>query len=269
MKKQLQILLFLLTLAIACKKREAQPEPEQPQPQQQPTVTRPVTSSTKGSLSGTVLPAEAISKITATLNQGGQKYAVQIINGKFSAAELPEGSYTLDYTPNDFYQKPTGTTLEVKQGQNTEAGTILAKEKSGSISCYVNGQYQSWARKGYYSGTLLQLVNYTIGSGIPEIGIKMDLTYDLGITLSPFNGPGTYTCDPSTRSGISYKLIRGSLPFSIQNTENPGSSATVVITSVDPVERTIKGTFTAFLAARSASSGDALTITKGLINAKY
>jgi len=267
MKKQLQILLFLLTLTIACKKRGAEPEPEQAQPQ--PIIGTPVTSTTKGSLSGTIIPAESISKITATLAEGGQQYPIQISNGKFIGSELPEGNYTLDYTPNDFYQKPSGTTLAVKLGKNTDAGTISPKEKSASISCYVNGQYQSWTRKGYYSGTLLQLVKYTTGTGIPELDFKMDLTYDLGITLSPFNGPGTYACDPSTKSGITYRLIKGALPISIQDTENPGSSATVIITNVDPVERTIKGTFTAFLAARSASSGDALTITKGVINAKY
>ncbi len=267
MKKQLQILLLLLTLTIACKKRGAEPEPEYPQPP--PIVTTPVTNTNKGSLSGTVSPAEAISKITATLAQGGQKYTIQIINGIFSASELPEGTYTLDYTPNDFYVKPSSTTLAVTSGKNTEAGAISLKKKSGTISCYVNEQYQCWSLKGYNSGTLLQIVKYTLGTGIPELDIKMNLTYDLGITLSPFNGPGTYTCDPSTRSGISYKLIKGALPISIQDTQNPGSSATVVITSVDPVTRTIKGTFTAFLAARPSSSGDARTITNGVIDAKY
>lgn len=239
MIKALPFAIMALMFASACKKTETQIEAEQ----QELITPLPTTSTTSGSLSGSVSPAESISRIVATAAKDNKKYIAQLFaDGTFSATGLPEDSYSLEFTPSDFFEKPANTNIEVKAGKNTTASAITAIEKSGALSCYVNGQYQSWYRKGYHSGTMLQLVKLTTGTGIPEFDIKAEPAYDLGISLRPFNGPGTYICDPSTSSKLSYKLIKGGLATSIQDTGMQGSSATVIITSIDPVAKKIKGT---------------------------
>lgn len=244
----------------SCKKKGATPTPETP-------VSRVVA---EGSLSGVITPVASITRVVITSLATAEAKSVNVdpSKGSFSMKGLSAGSYTLDYIETDFFVKPAQTKVTVKADQNTEVGTISATERVAPISCYVNGEYQGWIRKGYYSNKLLQLVNYTIPSSGPN-GNGLETKYDLDITFRNFNGVGTYVCDNTKDTEITYSLYRGGLLQSRQSTETQGNIGTVTITSFDPVEKTIKGTFTATLAARSQSSNDGRAITKGIINASF
>ncbi|MBE9662478.1 peptidase associated/transthyretin-like domain-containing protein [Mucilaginibacter myungsuensis] len=264
MKKQLLGLVFLSSAIVGCKKDSG------PTPSPTPIVTTPntpvVVVTAKGSLSGTVSPAGSVKAVSVKAKQSGAFYygSIDPVTGVFSIPDVPEGDHELNFTVNEFHQSLASKDVTVAGGKNTAAGTFSPIERSFMMSCYVNGQYQGWVFKGYYTSALMQLVSMSGGGTVNQ----SEERYNLGISLGNVAGPGTYVCNSTTGNTLRYTISR-SLPTSIQSTETEGSSAIVEITAIDPVARTIKGTFSGTLVARNPTSNDAKVITKGIINATY
>ena len=272
MKKIWHCLLLVSIIAVACSKNT----PNEVVPDQfsanvaETNVTTPINANPTGSISGKALPAGAIKSVAATSQTDGRIYRVNVDTktGMFAFSDVADGKYTLAYTVNTYFNSLAKTEVNIAAGSSADAGMVTAKEKTFPLGCYVNGQYQGWGLNGYYfpKSGLFQLANLGM-INVREYQVNAEMTYELSITISKFTGPGTYICDSSTANRISYDGSKNGLTFTQQHTGISGNTGTVIITELDQAAHTIKGTFTAKLAA--LGKAEAQDITSGIINATY
>ena len=120
MKKLLSVLLLSIVYLAGCQKDKTVP------------------AMTTGSISGTISPAVAVARVTASLTIDGQITPYTTTpdkNGAFKLTGLPAGSYTLSFTVASGYSAPTAVHPDtVTAGRNTEAGTIVIAKVPGGIS---------------------------------------------------------------------------------------------------------------------------------------
>jgi len=272
MKKIWHCLLLVSIIAVACSKNT----PNEVVPDQfnanvaATNVTTPINANPTGSISGKALPAGAIKSVAATSQTDGRIYRVNVDTktGMFAFSDVADGKYTLAYTANTYFNSPAKTEVNIAAGSSADAGIVTAQEKTYPLWCYVNGQYQGWDWRGYYSlnSGLLQLADL-IMINVGEYQINAEIIYDLSITISKLTGPGTYLCNASSTNSIRYNGSRNGFTIRQQSTATSGNTGTVIITEFDPATHTIKGTFTAKLAA--LGKAEVQDITSGIINATY
>lgn len=202
---------------------------------------------TTGGLAGTVSPAGAISRVTAT-DAGGLTFLAtpDASTGAFTIADLKPGSYTLSFTPATGYSKPLDRIITIVAGQQAAAGTV-AVESDGSIRTGTVG----WSADGVpYSTTTVQG----------------------GYTPSQFAGANTLTLLATTSSGttqsnvdirIDYLTSLAPATYQLRRTRSPGgvseafysstaagasglyvvSTGSLTITAYDTSTRVLTGTF--------------------------
>lgn len=190
----LAALLFLAT-AISCSKK----------------TDDPIAPPTTGSLSGTISPAGAVSRVTAT-NAGGLAFLAtpNATTGAFSIDKLAPGVYTLSFTPASGYAAPADRSITIAAGQQAAAGTVVADSdgsiRSGTMSWTVNGvTYTTTNITGGFAilGGAGQSLHYT------ATAVNGTDTAVLEITLGGYGlGVGTYTLG-GLYQGTSYRLLRG------------------------------------------------------------
>lgn len=265
MKKYIICLLWASLLISACSKKN-----EIVDRMVAPVVTAAPAESLVGMLSGSAAPLGAIKNMLLVGAGNGKQYEVvpNALNGSFVFRDVPAGDYTMYFTSAEhFMASPLPVKILAKT--TTDLGVITAKEKGYALSCKVNGEFKGWILKAYRgtNSNLLQLTNYISGGSIPEAHHTM-VNYQLSISIGDFRGPGTYICNKTSGNSIRYNGYK-SILVSSQDTQTEGSTGVVIVTSVDPVARLIKGTFSADLASRSSDSNDAKVLTDGLINVYY
>jgi hypothetical protein len=258
MKKILiPFLIVILSTISACKKAND-------------VINENTTKATTGSISGIALPVGIITNIVITSGNDVTKthyISPDPITGAFSLANVAKGDYLINCSADDYYTSPGTMSLTIAAGENKDVGTITASKHKFWLSCDVNGQYQGWNIKATYSNSSLQIASMGIG-GTLEDNFNLKTQYRLSITLQGVTGPGTYSCNSNSGSKIEYRGYK-SILVSAQGTDSRGSVGTVEITDIDPVKRTIKGSFTATLASRSQTTNDARVITNGIIDTIY
>ncbi|QJD95000.1 carboxypeptidase regulatory-like domain-containing protein [Mucilaginibacter robiniae] len=265
MKEIIFSLLIIVTCLYSCSKKEKSIIPTSTT---STTGTSGATTNT-GSVSGMISPIRAVKTITVLFLKTGTTYSctADTVTGAFSLANLPEGNYKIDFSTDPHYNGLASVNTVVTAGRNTDVGKFTTKEANFYLSYEINGTFEGWLFKGYYSSTLFNIGPLSIGT-YPE---DMRTAYYPSITLDGLTGPGTYTCKGASKSKITYSGYRlgNGFRISYQSTEYAGGEGTVVITSIDPNNRTIKGTFTATLTSASGNAADSKTIKNGLINATY
>lgn len=272
MKKLRHCILLVSIIAVACGKKTPNEVVPDHADANNPasTITSPVYIASTGSIKGKTLPAGAIKSVEATSQTDGRTYIAHVDanTGMFAFSEVADGKYTLAYTSNSYFNSLAKTEVNIAAGNSADAGLVTAQEKTFRLSCYVNGQYQGWQWNGYYfpNSGLLQLANLGM-INVREYRINAEMIYELSITISKLNGPGTYLCNASTNNSIRYNGSRNGFTLTQQHTGISGNSGTVIITEFDPAAHTIKGTFTAKLAA--LGSAEARDITSGVINTTF
>ena len=274
MKTILPYLLVLLFCFAACSKKSSGPSPE-------PAATTPASASGStsatgtttnaadtGSLTGVVSPAVAVKAINALFLKNGKTYSVSAdtVTGAFTLASLPVGNYRVSFATDPQYNAIAPVNTLVTAKTITGLGTLTTKKADFYLSYEIDGTFEGWFFKGYYSSPYFYIGPLAIGS-YPE---DMRTAYYPSITLDSLTRPGTYTCKGASKSKITYSGIRlgSGARISYQSTEYAGGEGAVVITSIDTVNRVIKGMFTATLTSATGSSA-ARVITKGIINAPY
>jgi len=265
MKKYIICLLWASLLVSACSKKNETVDRVIP-----PVVTAVPAESLLGTLTGSAAPLGAIKNVLLVGAGNGKQYEVipSALNGSFVFRDIPAGDYMMYLSSAENFVAPPFP-VKILAKTTTGLGVITAREKAYALSCMVNGEFQGWMLKAYWgiNSNLLQLTNYTAGGSIPEAHYTT-VKYQLSISISDFRGPGTYICDKTSGNSIRYNGYK-SILVSSQDTQQEASAGVVVITSVDPVARLIKGTFSADLASRSSGSNDTKVLTDGLINVYY
>jgi len=267
MKIALPCLLLICLLVAGCSKEHDRVAPV-PDTTTTPSVPKPGVTKATGSLSGKAAPAGILRIITAK-SLDGKTFEIDadLNTGEFTFDKLPEGTYTVAFSTSPYYYETVSTAVLVAAGKNTDAGTLIAREKTFALSCKVNGAYQGWNWQGHYSSSgLFQVASYSYGTvdGHHDYEIK----YRLSISIDNLTAPGSYTCNANAGAGISYVGVRNGSPVSWQGTNIGSSTGTIIITKIDRTARTIKGTFTAKLAP-APSSSVARDITDGIIDTTY
>lgn len=275
MKKILPYLIVLLLGTGACSKKSGVPAPA-PQTTSGTTGTSGTTINTgttnnatnTGSLHGLVSPARAVKTVNVLSLDNGKTYSsnVDTITGAFSLANLSEGNYKVSFATDPHYNGIPYVNVVVTAEKSTDVGTFTTQEANFYLSYEVNGIFEGWFFKGYYSSSHFY-IGQLASSSYPE---DMRTAYYPAITLDSLTQPGTYICKGASKSKITYSGYRlgSGARISYQSTEYSGGYGTVVITSIDTVNRKIKGTFTATLTSAVGSS-DTKVITKGIINTIY
>ncbi|TGE14518.1 DUF6252 family protein [Hymenobacter elongatus] len=203
-----------------------------------PTPTPPAVATT-GSLEGTVLPATALTKVTAT-SSGGLMFPVlpDATTGLFNLANLAPGQYTLSFTAAPGYTAPANRTITIVAGQKAGAGTVTVSSdgtvRSGTMSWTTDGiQYSSGTITGQVddAGHILSL------TAEASNGTRRD---QLSLTLHrSFSGNGTYRLGGTYEIGQLVRLDGGIRTGAFL----ADGSGTVTITTYSVANGTISGSF--------------------------
>lgn len=235
------------------------------------TLSKPQPVGT-GSLSGTVIPADAVTRITAFNVQTSKSYTLDKLeaNGRFILPDMEAGTYMLHFITDTRYLNINAVNVVVVADKNTDVGTFTTTLRPlpvCTLSCDVNGVGACWPYPSVYANSNFTIASFSSGG----IGSGNRTIYRAGIILKGVTEPGTYTCQEKSANKITYAAYNTGSGFttSYQSTEYAGGEGKVVITAIDTVARTIKGTFTAILTSGKNDPAQTKVLTNGVINAKY
>ena len=271
--KNTLLYLLLLIFTFGCNKTE------RAVPNSKEDESKTVSNLPPGSLSGTISPVEATSRIIAMFVGTSKYYVIEVdkVSGRFNLADLPEGDYVLHFDVDPRYESIKDINTKVISGKTTDLGTFAPKmidspiEKpvltQYTISCEVDGVFGGWNYSSVFSSAQFTIARFSIGT-FPE---DNRIAFVPAIMLKNVTGPGTYICNGTTANKITYSSYHLGSGFrrSYNSTEYEGGEGVVVITSIDNDARIIKGTFSAKLPASSKTSENTKLITNGVINAKF
>lgn len=271
MKKLLILSLAVTILALnSCSKKEGTVAPTGAKD----TTAKPGSGATKtatGSLSGIITPAAAVDSVTIlSLKDPVKTYKVGVdtVTGKFSLANLDEGSYTVSFLNTTAYTPVPPVTAVVAAGKNTDLGAFTPAKIDYRLSCEVNGVLMGWLFKAnYFSGQL-----YIEPESVATYPEDQQIREYVFIDIKNITAPGSYVCNQQPGCKITHTRIHSGSGFPVeppQTSANPGGGGKVIITAIDSVKRTISGTFTATLTSPSGNAADTKAITKGIINESY
>ena len=187
------------------------------------------------------------------------------VSGKFVSPDLLPGTYTVGFGHDWTHKSPPTQTITIAPGHNFDMGTIkvplylyLIPYSAGGVSSVVgaSGEFCS------YNAPKLT-ISAENASAIPEDESREVL---LHIALDNVTGPGTYMLQGTLTSYMDY--ISGNPYHPSKWGMANGGTATVIITSIDPVQRVITGSFSATLKPVSNATDD-MIITNGIIKLTY
>lgn len=178
--------------------------------------------------------------------------------GFFKIAGLAPGQYTVNFPAlNSTYKTPAPRDVTITN-QSIDLGFI---------------GYPKHVISFKYNGTAFPALNpVAVSYSSPAFSAEAytgDFTSGsykrLTIVLDNVTGPGTYTCQGTPASNITYssKAPLSLFPASFWNVSGTGGSGTVTITSIDPVKKTMKGSFSATLILYQGNATGNMVITDG------
>ena len=224
-----------------------------------------------GSISGTVSPAEAATRVVISYTDGTNTPSMLSVSpdshtGNFNFTDVPSGSYTMRFTMAKGFISPDDQTVQVIAGGNTRVGNISFTENQliSFLTFKISGAGKTWNRYAVNTTNSVSLAATYDSSELSIIGShKTGSMHTMGgtderltIKLKNVTGPGTYLCNSTETSEIIYNSfsINGKPGFSVRSNLDDGS-ATVVITAIDPVKKIISGTFSATLKRETYNGG--------------
>ncbi|RZK68762.1 MAG: carboxypeptidase regulatory-like domain-containing protein [Pedobacter sp.] len=226
-----------------------------------------------GNIIGIISPVQASSafivQCVEPFSSNSYSGVVDPATGHFEITNLPAGKWSIYFQPNNGF-KPQNSLITINNKQTANIGTITFESAPfvSSISMIANGKTLRMTGSAIYDGTKLNIsgrysrgVNNSIGDGI----------FNLTISLDQVTVPGTYVCNSTTTSKITYtqNLYGLGAPNGTWASTKEGSDATIIVTNVDLANKTIKGTFTANLGTTTSSKIAIQQITSGSFTAIY
>lgn len=220
---------------------------------------------TNGSLSGMIAPLGSVTMVTLTsATIPAQTALPNSISGSYKFTDLVAGNYVIHFAVAKGYTAPDEVEITIEAGKNTDAGwqTLVNSASKAPFSFWMDGKLHQFGALVKYSSPALSI------QGIRSEGQYGRLDYKrftITINLDEVNGPGTYVCKGTSTSSITYVSEHdNSIGYRTWGMNKDGGSATVIITSIDPVNRKVTGTFTANLIPISGTSGDKI-IADGIL----
>ena len=264
MKKTFTLLMLLCLSLAACKKE---------------TVTTEEQTTVNGSVSGTISPAGAAEVIVLVSDndpEGMTTFQLDPVKTSFSVPQLKPGNYKLYFVPKTGYTlAKTEYDAKVTAGANADIGTITLTSQvnpfgpltpifgvssTSSFTQKLDGKGVGYNGSASYNGT-----DVVIAGEITE-GNYMKLihnTYSTSIKVAGVTAPGTY---PATISYVSNQ--RKPNLVKTWSSAQEGGNATVVVTSIDALNKKISGTFTGKLINTFGNTSYSAT-TEGSFNVTY
>lgn len=238
------------------------------------------------SIKGKVNPVPAKASVVAALAAPNVSYEGTISStGEFEFKDLPAGDYTVGINPGAGYTPVVNRFVKVTvgTGETADAGTIAFYVDSDPatpnyISYNMDGVV--YTRKNTvgitYDSPKFRLFTYNSGYSTTMVGTRVSVIGDqLELILDEVTGPGTYVCKGTAGSAIritrrDYTMYGYSQTAKTWSSIGEGGSGTVTITSIDPVTRTMSGTFSATLVPENPYAALTKKITNGAFaNYKY
>lgn len=189
-------------------------------------------------ISGTISPTGSATYVEVMNTQTAKPYPVTLnaATGNFQSAALPSGPYRVGFSAASGYRPAGDVTLTLVEGQSTNIGTIVM----------LLNRFSGAPFTGQTSSLSYAAPNLTLSTAY--VDIDMGSRKDFKIVMDNITGPGTYVCKNTATSNISYSnKTYINIPTVTWSTMSTGGGGTVVVTSIDPVKKEMKGTFTATL----------------------
>lgn len=219
-----------------------------------------------GTISGKVDPGNSANVFIAKAdNSYGVIIYPDTVSGKFVSPALLPGSYTVSFGHDWTHKSPPSQSVTLPQGQNIDMGTIkiplylyLIPFTANGAKIVVGGEVTNC----FYNPPKLTITGVN-GGGVPE---QPSRETSLSISLDDVTGPGTYTLQGTSTSNMTYAtgLVTSQQKWGMAN----GGTATVIITSIDMVQKVIIGTFSATLKPVANATGN-MVITNGVLKLTY
>ncbi len=208
------------------------------------------------SISGRISPADAAYSVTLTGTKSAITVTIDPSTGNFRAVLLPEDTYTPSFQTGGKYIAPTISAITTQSGKVSELGThnfaANVQLSAVSVSAGTTTKFTSHLNPSANMGSITASLNGAALSisclrSSGAIGTAEGGTVTrLGIRISDFKGTGTYICDQSAQSKITYYYYNTRLsmaPATDCSSDLEDASATIIVTAYDPVKKTISGTF--------------------------
>jgi len=230
-----------------------------------------------GTLTGSYSPMAAMATVKAiNLQTGGTLQGlINRTSGTFEFPVLSPGMYKISFTAYAPYLVPADITAVVKTGIASEAGqtTFVFDVETKQITYKLDGvatiRYNLPAT--FSAGELKFAVSsLSISNNLPEI--QSSTTKTIAVAVNGITAPGKYVIGTNGQSSISYTVTSSSAgkvkSSSTWSTTAAGGAGELEVTAIDPVKRTIKGTFSATLVS-TVNASARKTVTAGAFYLSY
>ena len=225
-----------------------------------------------GAVDGTCAPANSLRyiQLTAPGAQSGPT-AQPDVRGYFRFENVAPGSYNVAFVAETGYLAPAPRLIAVVAGATTSLG-VVAVNPAGSTSAALRGTL-SW-REGNTAYTSTSLTgNMFLDNGLPRT-ISLTATSLNGTAadvLGLYSGcdsPGLYVMSSTANTATYLRTYSGVPGASYETRYQPSPAGSLTVTAIDPVARTLSGTF-GFTAAEAPLRTGRITISSGSFSLSY
>jgi len=191
-------------------------------------------------------------------------------NGKFEIKNLPPGKWAVYFQPNNGFKAPERAYVVIGTRQTAGLGFITFQPAPlvSLLSLTANGKSLRMDGAATYDGTKFVLAGRYSRGTMNSIG---DGSYSLSISIDKLSAAGSYVCNATGTSKINYsqRLYGMGISTDTWTSLGKGANGAVVVTNIDPVNKTITGTFQASLVASSSAGTGIQQLTNGSFTAMY
>jgi len=224
------------------------------------------------SIKGKLVPAAAAAGITAMSTLGGPAITgvLDARTGEFIFPALDPGSYELSINTRVPYQSITPIKANLVNRQVLELGNItLAKDPTISFISYkVNDK--PYLRYGQRCDFTAGVLSFSLSERYTSMAdTKTWLTTTFSLAQPNITGPGKYTLSVSSGSTAGFEEKRSNHTVQLWDLQPPAAVGQLEITSLDPLTKTIKGTFSATLVHKSSLAQAHKIISEGSFSFNY
>jgi hypothetical protein len=221
-----------------------------------------IASSGDGSISGQVQPTNAVVRVSA-VSSTNRTFSRQtgVVGGTYSFTNIPDGTYTLSYTPAAGYRTPAAQSVSVSGGGAATAAPVTAVASGSNPAAGTN----AFAVDGGTSTTASLATASEMGG---SLAIVLGNASGASVSMAILGFSGTTGTYPLTGTSLlSYSLTSGT---TVQqwSTAGSGGAGSVTITAVGTSPRSVSGTFTATAVPGQGATGNK-AITGSFSNLAY
>ncbi|RZK41374.1 MAG: hypothetical protein EOO90_11295 [Pedobacter sp.] len=224
-------------------------------------------------IEGKFWPVGSVTEVRATNIIDGSVVngLIQSSTGTYKFHALNPGTYEISFVSRAPYLPIPSVNLDLGASKNKDLGTVnLTIDKDIRFVSYripTTSTIQYNVKGSFTQGRLsFSISKQAFVGGIPE---RMRLvTTTLSVAQGNITGPGKYTLTNDANSGTSI-TEKESLGISTWDLTGTNAKGELIITAIDPVAKTISGTFTATLISTKTPALHAKTITEGAFHLSY